>query len=263
MSNIFDFKRFGNYFGYSLRNGAVNFGLSLLICALMPAVVFVFYELIMLVFSGNFPTSSEWMRDFAAVLGLIVAVMIAPAKLFGCITDKSRGTAYLMIPASTFEKWLSVILICILVLPLCFLALMVAGDALMMLIFGSAYADQYLFTYLCQSFNLDLGELKLNAFAFGYADWITGILTYALGAVWFKKAKVGKTLLCVTLFSIIIGLLFSGVSQEVFFSDEFLLNGLEPNAAATWVNVFCNAIVWIWAAVLAAAIYLRLKTIKH
>jgi hypothetical protein len=263
MSNVFDFKRFGNYFGYSLRNGAVNFGLSLLICALMPAVVFVFYELIMLVFSGNFPASSEWLRDFAAVLGLIVAVMIAPAKLFGCITDKSRGTAYLMIPASTFEKWLSVILICILVLPLCFLALMVAGDALMMLIFGSAYADQYLFTYLCQSFNLDLGELKLNAFAFGYADWITGILTYALGAVWFKKAKVGKTLLCMMLLSVIIGLLFSGVSQEVFFSDESLLNGLEPNAAATWVNVFCNAIVWIWAALLAAAIYLRLKTIKH
>lgn len=263
MSNVFDFKRFGGYFTYSLRNGASNFSLTLLLCALMPAVAFVFYELIMLVFNGSFPTSSELMRDLAAVFGLLIIILIAPSKLFGCITDKRQGTAYLMIPASTFEKWLTIILICVLVLPLCFIVLMVAGDALMMLIFGSAYADGYLFTYLCQSFNIELDCVTINAFALGYADWITGILIYALGAVWFKKAKVGKTLLCVTLLSIIIGLLFSKPLLCDICDAESSMAGLEPDAVATRVNVICNAICAVWTAILAIAIYLRLKTIKH
>lgn len=265
MSNIFDFKRFGKYFGYSLRNARNNFSLSLLICALTPVLVFVFYEFICLVFDGHFSASSTWLRDFAAALGFLLVILIAPAKLFGCITDKRSGTNFLMIPASTFEKWLSIMLICALVLPLCLGVLMLAGDTLMELVFGSGYAGGYLFTLLRDSFSIELdGGLTINAFAIGYVGWITSILSYTLGAVIFKKAKVGKTLLCLMLLSIVFGFLAVTASCNMAFgSQECLSIEDDPLVVVSRINLLQNLIYLVYAGIVAGAIYLRLKTIKH
>ncbi len=265
MSNVFDFKRFGRYFGYSLRNAWNNFSLSLLICAFTPAVVFVFFELLNLIFEGHFSASSTWLRDFAAALGILLVMLIAPAKLFGCITDKRAGTSFLMLPASTFEKWLSIMLICALVLPLCLGALMLAGDTLMELVFGSNYAAGYLFPLLRDSFSIDVdGGFTINAFAIGYVGWITSILSYTLGALIFKKAKVGKTLLCLMLLSIIFGFLVVSASCNLAFGSEELPDFEDdPLALVSRINFVHNLIYLVYVAVVAGAIYLRLKTIKH
>jgi len=265
MSNVFDFKRFGKYFGYSLRNAWNNFSLSLLICALTPVLVFVFYELICLMFDGHFRASSEWLRDFAAALGFLLVVLIAPAKLFGCITDGRTGTGFLMIPASTFEKWLSIMLICALVLPLCLGVLMLAGDTLMELVFGSGYAGVYMFTILRDSFSIEIdGGFTVNAFAIGYVGWITSILSYTLGALVFKKAKVGKTLLCLMLLGIIFGFLVVSASCNMAFgSQEWQSIEDDPIAVVSRINLLHNLIYLVYACVLAGAVYLRLKTITH
>ncbi len=265
MSNVFDFKRFGKYFGYSLRNAWSNFSLTLLLCALTPALVFVFYEIVCLTFDGQFRASSTWLRDFAAALGFLLVVLIAPAKLFGCITDKRAGTSFLMLPASTFEKWLGIMLICALVLPLCLGVLMLAGDTLMELVFGSSYAVGYLFPLFRDSFSIDIdGDLTLNAFGIGYVGWITGILSYTLGAVVFNKAKVGKTLLCLMLLSIIFGILvISGSCGFVCRAAEHAEFEGDPLAVVSRINRVCNLICIMYAGIVAGAVYLRLKTIKH
>ena len=54
MNNIFDFKRFGNYFLYDLRNAKNNYAISLLLCGTMPILGFVFAQLLSLIFQQQF-----------------------------------------------------------------------------------------------------------------------------------------------------------------------------------------------------------------
>ena len=48
MNNIFDIKRFGQYFLYDLRRAWNNYGLSLLLMGLIPIILYVVYQLISL-----------------------------------------------------------------------------------------------------------------------------------------------------------------------------------------------------------------------
>ena len=49
MNNIFDIKRFCQYFLYDLRRAWNNYGLSLLLMGLIPIILYVVYQFISLV----------------------------------------------------------------------------------------------------------------------------------------------------------------------------------------------------------------------
>ena len=51
MNNIFNIKRFCNYFLYDLRNAKNNYGLSLLILGVMPVVLYIIVQLFSLIFT--------------------------------------------------------------------------------------------------------------------------------------------------------------------------------------------------------------------
>lgn len=274
MNNVFSAKRFGKYFLYDLNNAKNNFGISLLILGLLPVIVFMVSELFCLLFGGSFNLNPEATlpgRVTAAVTAVTVVVMVGPAKLYGHITEKRAGSSFLMLPASTFEKWLSMVLMTIIVMPLCFGIVYLCSDTIMGLIFPNSFGTP--FTKLPAEYaeyfnNAVAGDLNLhfNLGGIGFANWCMYVLFFTLGTVVFKKAKVGKSILVL----FVLGMLYSTILAAVIGISagedlEAFINfpDLDPEEAIRIFVNFCRVVMAVEIAALLALLYWRLRTIKQ
>ena len=266
MNNIFDFKRFGNYFLYDLRNAKNNYALSLLISGTLPIIVFVFAQLFNLIFLQQFHELNMVAKYMQLGIATTVVILGAGAKLYGHLTEKRAGSNFLMIPASTFEKWLSMMLIVCIMLPISLIGLQLASDALMSFFFPNLYGDRVLELTFLQKIKdgMNAEGLYVNLEAIFILDWISSILVFVLGAICFKKGKIGKTILCLFAFSTI----FSTLAM-VFFGHNgpdyigFFDSLVDPIKAASFVNWLTNIYFFIIIGGLLGGTYYRLRTLKH
>lgn len=273
MNNTFDIKRFGNYFLYDLNRARGNFMWSAIVLVLLPAIFFAVVEFFSLLFKGEFATSvSVGTAPIAAIVVFACSVLTFPVKMYGSITDKRAGSDYLMIPASTFEKWLTMILMTCVVMPLGLSLAFLAVDGLMALCFGKFYGTGLIssLAFIGDMHDINLGGFSLlsHASGFGYIEWICSILVFTLGAICFKTGKVGKTILTLILISFVFGtisstiLMFNIQGLTDFFEsiDENKINTIAFVENIIWLG-------WIWYvfefAALAGAIYYRLRTLTH
>ena len=267
MNNVFDFKRFGNYFLYDLRRAKNNYLISLLLMGLMPVAFYLIYQFFSLI-TGHGVTELPVESKIAAICISIFAVMLgAGAKIYGSITEKRAGSDFLMLPASTLEKWLSMVLIVCIVLPVALFALLFVSDGIMGLFFPNSYGSR-LFDLdalrgTIDGFTGDEG-LYLNVPAALFLNWCESLLIFTLGAVCFKKAKVAKTLLCMMAFSMIISPLMVLIFGRTNIDTDWLMERF--NDADSIINTFnwtLNIIYTVVIGGLLAGLYFRLRTLKH
>ena len=267
MNDIFDFGRFGRYFAYDLRNVKNSFGWSMIVLSLLPAIVFVISELFSLTIHGRFTDMPDPVRYVSVYIGLFVVWLVAPSKIWGKVTDRRYGSDWLMLPVSGFEKWLSMMLICILVLPLCLAALIFAGDTVCTLVFGDTYAGKLMLSELGTLGELNHDEgVHFDFFSLGYLTWLSNILIFTLGALCFKKAKAAKTILVCFAVATVCSLICTAIiGQAAFTSDdvEWLFRDLSPEQVIGRLNVIFNIVYFTVMAAVVAACYFRIKTIKH
>ena len=266
MNNIFDIKRFGNYFLYDLRNAKNNYGLSLLILGTLSVSTFVIYELFSLIFSQHFselPVAMKYMVFFAAIT---VVILGAGTKIYGNLTEKRAGSNFLMLPASTFEKWLSMGLITCIILPVILLALQLGSDALASFIFPNSYGDRLLELIALQELKDTLIEngVRVNWAGLLLLDWSEYILTFTLGAICFKKSKIAKTILCIFGISMILstlGMIFIGRNGTMYINwfDQFDT----PVKAVKALNWLLSIAFTIMVGGMLGGIYYRIRTLKH
>jgi len=267
MNNVFDFKRFGNYFLYDLRRAKNNYGFSLLVIGLMPVALYIITQFFSLI-TGNGVTELNDIFKFVAIFcGILVVMLGAGVKIYGRITEKRAGSDYLMLPASTFEKWLSMVLIVCIVLPVFLLALMFVSDGLMSLVFPNSYGSRILsFDFARGLIDGMMNEegLYFNMPAVLFLDWCETLLIFTLGAVCFKKAKVAKTLLCLFVFGMVITplmLLFLGTTS--IDNDWIVEHFTDPDRALAMVNWTLSILYTVMIGGLLAGLYFRLRTLKH
>ena len=137
MNNTFSFNRFGKYFRYDLKRWVASFGPTLLLMSAVPVILYTFIAIYSLLFSGQWDTPGETTRIVASVITTVVMVLIYPASVYGYITDKKAGSSFLMIPASVPEKFLSMLLNTIFVVPLTFGLIYLSLDGIICAIDGS------------------------------------------------------------------------------------------------------------------------------
>lgn len=266
MNNIFDLKRFGNYFLYDLRNAKNNYALSLLLCGTMLIIGFVFAQLLSIIFQQHFLEIPIFTKYMLVGIAYMIVVFGAGAKIYGNLTEKRAGSNFLMLPASTFEKWLSMTLIACIILPAILLALQLGSDALLSLIFPNTYGDRVLALEFLQGFKDNLAEngvtMRLEPLLF--LNWCESVLVFFLGALCFKRGKVGKTILCLFAFGTILSTL-----SMVFVAHHgpdyigfFELNS-DPAKAVSALNWFFNIYYTVFLGGLLGGIYYRLRTLKH
>ena len=266
MNNIFDFKRFGKYFLYDLRNAKNNYGLSLLILGTLPISTFVIFELFSLIFTQQFAgvaVAMKYMQFFAAT---VVVLLGAGTKIYGNLTEKKAGSNFLMLPASTFEKWLSMGLIVCFVLPAVLFVLQLGSDALVSVLFPNTYGDRLLALVPLQEMKDTLLEngVRVNWLGIILLEWSEYVLTFTLGAICFKKSKVAKTILCIFAVSMVlstIGMIIVGHSGTFYFNwfDQFD-TVTEAVSALNWTLSIAFA---VYVGGLLGGIYYRIRTLKH
>jgi len=256
MSNIFNFKRFGNYFLYDLRNAKNSYGVTFLASGLALVIAFVLVQSYSLLFSRHFADMSSSVWQWAAVVvAFCIVSLSAAARIYGGVTNKRSGAGFILLPASTFEKTLSLCLILLVVLPALLFAMLFASDLLLSLCFPSLYGGR-VFT----GFSSDVDGVRVNYFALLYFSWIITVLLFCLGSLIFKRAKVAKTLLCSFAISFVLEVIFFlSVANGDYSLD---LDQIEPGKLFHFMNVFLNTYFFGVTALLLAGIYCRLKTIK-
>ena len=266
MNNVFDIKRFGNYFLYDLRRGWNNYGISLLLLGVVPAIVFLAFQFFSLISGNGIGETPDEMKFFSLILTCVVVFFGAGAKLYGFLTEKKAGSDFLMLPASTLEKWLSMVLIVCIVLPVILFTLLIATDFLMNLFFPIAYGERI--------FGLNLGKeltdmlesegITFNFPAIMFLNWCDNILIFTLGAICFKKAKVAKTLLCVMLFSMVVSTLMVAFFGTTHIDPENITDFFSsPDKAISAFNWIISIIFTVTIGGLLGGIYYRLRTLKH
>ena len=288
MNNIFNTKRFGIVLSNDLLLSKNNFGLSLLICGTMPAIIFLIYELFYRIIMGDWGEMNVAWKVTSLCISYLVVIFNFGTKVYGHITEKRAGTSWLLTPASTFEKWLSTILVSCVVLPLCFFAIFAATDGILSLIFNGTYGDSLVFNSnilnpnaeefgegsFLNFFGAQLGSNLLDGseeyirFSFlpiMYMSWVCSILTFVLGAVFFKKSKVGKTFLALMAVSMVLSSIESAFLIP-YINDgslERFVERMTPTNMLDSFNLITNISYIITAGLLMAGIYYRYRTIKH
>lgn len=270
MDSIFSFKRFVKYLGYDIVNAKNYFGISLLICGLMPAIVYLIFALFSLVFTGNVQGGGGFAQITSICISMVVVILCFPAKVYGSVTERRAGSSWTLLPASVFEKWLSMLVVCCVVLPLCFGVLFFGVDGIMSLIVKGypSPAINFLidFKRTLSDFANDhsIMDLHIDYSWLLVLGWFDSILVYLLGAVFFKKSKIAKTILVLFALSMVASVfLGSWINSGHVFVISSEMNLDEINFRLDRLNAFTYGYYIAIFVIVNVLIYLRLKTIKH
>lgn len=269
MKNTFDFKRFGKYYVSDLRGVFNDNWLTVLLPALGGVIAYLFCGTIQLIADGAWGSYGVLGRSVTFLVLFAVLYIIMPAKEYGYITEKRRGSFFLLLPASPFEKSLSMILNVAILTPLAFLAIAFAADALLCLVdpgCGSTLASViFSGTKLSDACNcvtdcsyiLNQGDLIWS----GVMSVITTALIFLVGALYFKKSKVAKTILVLIGLTLVF-ILFTCLAVSV--DDDCLCDVEEdPELFLSRVKTVGYVLNVVIILALCAWTYLRVKTIKH
>lgn len=268
-NEIFNGSRFGTYFKYDLvqmgRNhvkAAIGIGLAGLF-GYLAAVMF------HLVFNGVWQGPSLMFRFVVFALAA-VAFELYQTRTYGYLTDKRKGSAWLMIPASTFEKWLSMMIITLILLPILFLASTVLVDSFLCLV------DPTMEKSMLSILGGGLKELSdnlvqvndeymtnWNVSVFGWPALVglwTNLLFWLLCGLCFKRNKILGGFVILFVVSLAVST-FAGVSvmDNVEEYEDFAM----AEAAIRHMITIATLIEAFVAAGLAGGIFYRLKTIKQ
>lgn len=263
----FDFKRFVTYLQYELNNAKNNFGLTLLICGIMPAITYIMSGIFSSLLSGNWVTNAVPAQIVAFITASIALILNFPVKLYGGITEKRKGSNWLMIPASTFEKFLSMMLLTFVALPLCAAVLFFGTDFIMSLIVPSYNPITELsISNLFKDTAVDdmLKGIGYNGYVETYLQLTMNTLMFLLGSICFKSGKIGKTFLVIIGVSIAVSMIFGGIWGNMNFNEEYFETfANEPEDMYRMmrnIGYLTNTIIFLG---LAGGIYYRIRTLKH
>ena len=267
MGNFFNIKRFGKYLTYDLNNACNYFGFCLLVLGLVPLIVFVFQQIFSLAFTQSLTLLPMWAKYTAFGITMVALVIIAPVKLYGRLTEKRAGSDWLMIPASAFEKFLSMVIVLCVVVPAVFFAVLASCDLLLSLIpyYGESMVSSGLaaFDKIVASVNSEVFKITDAGIATIWLSFCTYILTFALGAICFKKSKAAKVILCIIALDSLLSILGMIFITAFDFDFSGFFDDMTPEKAQHFLNTMINICYFVIFGVLLGGIFARIKTLKH
>ena len=267
MSNIFDINRFWNFLLYDLRRARNNYGISMLLLGLTPVIVYMVVEFFSLIFGNGVAELPDELKFAALSVSSVVILLGFGSKVYGQLTEKRAGSDYLMIPASTTEKWISLFLVTCVAAPVVLGVLFFASDGLMGLLFPNSYGTRLFdsdFIHGIHNGFIGTDEFSFNLGALLTLEWMNNILTFTLGAICFKKAKVAKTLFCVFALGMVLSLVLAIFAGSGNLDIDLLVDRFDsPARAANAINWYFNISGFGVLALLLGGIFYRLRTIQH
>ena len=292
-TEAFNLDRFWRYFKSDFDAFISRYGITLLVLSTLGLSLDVVLGLFTLTSSGTWQGLAGPMRGSLFFVTAAMVLIGAPAKLYGYVTDKKEGSAFLLLPVSTFEKYISMILITCIVVPLMYFMIYFGLDVMICMFDPTCGTSLFSFIFYSDDLNMFNSE-SLSAMAewsefvekfkvlFNpalYIDDIIGTtLMFLLGAHIFKTSKTGKTLGSIILISIAIQIVItpilaitglnafrelSNMDMTMFSAEQFKSTfpfyswvGLHLGLVDTLSDIFVNCLLLLF-------VWLRLKRMKH
>lgn len=262
-NEVFNGRRFGAWFKYDLKQMWRNQMKAALGIGLSGLILYAFVVSYNLVINHVWCGPSGDARMFIFIFAFL-ALEFRQTATYGFLTDKSKGSAWLMAPASTLEKWTGMMLMTLIVIPVLFFVAFFGVDWLLCAI-DHSMGDSLMGV-------LADGVVKYRGFVATGVDVISSgsivwlviatfcvnFLYFLLCGVVFKKHKVlwGLAIMFV------VSMLFSLLGEATLDIEETSREMLAGSAPAAFINRVA-AVSTVIAAGLAGGVYYRLKTIKH
>lgn len=275
MDNTFKISRFGKYFVYDLKRQWKNIGMLMLIFALFPIIFYMIYMFFAALFDGGLmkifigleidgPAGGTRFGVFAVMSTIFV--MLFPSRAYGEITNKAKGSEWLMLPASRLEKFTSMMLISLIVIPLVYVVVYFLSDAFVCLLDKSCGDSLMSFRI-----NKEIGSSDFVIPANGLwilASTIVGnAIVFLLGGLIFKKWKVvGTVLVLFALEMVFSGLLSAFITNADlewwgnWFADWTIRHA---DSIDIWLNAFINLWLLLILAICGTWSWFRIKRLQH
>lgn len=285
--NIFNFSRFGKYLVSDIRRCVANFGISFLVIVLTGLFLYLIVGTMSLVTGEGWMASNALARTIYLLISFAVLIVSMPVKCYGFITDRKAGANWLMLPVSTTEKFVSMLINCLIILPAAFFAFTLAIDWLIVVI--DPYASMTIPEGFKELSNMIAAEAaqesEVNALISNFMnenmllrgvvdDFMVMILVFLLGALFFKTNKAAKTILAWIAAGSILSMILAPIVMMLAGNLEAeTINAISSgdlNASIDFANSFIPKLLGIDTlsdALLligtATAIFFRIKTIRH
>ncbi|MBO5809742.1 MAG: hypothetical protein J6R32_02830, partial [Bacteroidales bacterium] len=215
-----------------------NFGWTLIVLWALPVILWFLTYISM----ETFDTGIIINRDTKISTLMWLSLMIVPSRLYKNYNDSRKGVILAMTPASSLEKFLSMILYCVVITPIVYLIGALFIDTILALKPGTNPYEGFIisdfFTKNYESYReiLSLGDEELNRSIYDYMlsknHFIYKVLqilgfssVFMFTNMLFKKRKLSKTIGILTL----LGIIFS------IFVVRYAIN-LEYNFDADWTD---------------------------
>lgn len=241
MNNTFDFKRFGQVVTQDWRNYFRNFGIALIVWCSLP----VLFWIAALVLELDIDNGARF-----ALIGVFVftASMIVPSKVYGKANLSREGVRFAMLPATSIEKFFSMVLYCSIITPL-FVGLgSWAVDSLLVLLPFGGFVDYVVFP-----------KDRLGLLLVTIACMVLLVSSiFIFGNMVFKKRKAGKTVA----WGMLVIFVITMILQLFDFFEKY----------ASWECDLSNPVILIWlndafmfvlAIVFYFLTYRKIKTQKY
>ena len=261
MSNTFDFNRFKKVLARDFHATYSRFGLGILIIVLLSIVAWIWGWVIMRDYDMGEDYYDEYytfMYNYHRVryfiLGVFVAVAIAPGIIYKSCNLKGRGNYFALLPASITEKYLSMFLYCSIAVPVVVVLGTLLLDTLLTLLPFGPYK-----VYFWQCYNYIFSGDELI-----WAIWIPIALLFLTSAVFmftntiFKRAKFIKTMLWLMLVGFVLMIVMLLTENCLY---KWLSNFIFDEN--TIIIVIFVVFPLILAAVLQFLTYRRLKKMQY
>lgn len=285
--NIFNFSRFGKYLVSDIRRCVANFGISFLVIVLTGLFLYLIVGTMSLVTGEGWMASNALARTIYLLISFAVLIVSMPVKCYGFITDRKAGANWLMLPVSTTEKFVSMLINCLIILPAAFFACTLAIDWLIVVI--DPYASMTIpegFKGLVDMIAAEASqESEVNALISNFMnvnvllrdtidDFMMMILVFLLGALFFKTNKAAKTILAWIAAGSILSMILAPIVMMLAGNLEAeTINAISSgdlNASIDFANSFIPKLLGIDTLSdtllligTATAIFFRIKTIRH
>ena len=242
MNNKFDIKRFGQVIALDWRRYLRRFGISMIVWMSLPVVLWI----TSLVLEFNIENGIR--AGFIAAF-IFATIITVPSRVYGKANLSREGVSFAMLPATSTEKFLSMILYCSILTPIaCGLGCWAVDSLLTLLPFGGFKE------YITFPFNSDMAKAALLALL---SYWMFSSF-FLFGNMIFKKRKTGKTIAWLLLINFVLTL----IAQIPFITNgiDILTSHLDDSWAAYWLF---SALILVIATVFYYFTYRRIKNQKY
>lgn len=269
MSNIFNFSRFGKMLEWDLKNIIRTWGLSFLTVIAIPFIIEIFVIGSHIVLGSPDAIQCSQEARLSVFIGILCAFCtFFPAIAYGFVTDKKLGSRYVLLPASVTEKFISMLFCSLVIVPAALVGGYLISDGILSIV-GLNQGDS-LAKCIINNASISSGDdITFNLLGVVYMGFTINMLTFLLGALWFKYKKVAKTILAIFALNVVFWSVAATFFNQVAFDTEFLENLLERflmmdvSNMELVINLVLYSYFLVGFSVLGALVFWRLKTVKH